>query len=175
MTELNEQTASDFRPVQIKRILIALDYDPTAQKVAETGYSLARALNAEVFLLHVVAETAYYSSLDYSPIMGFTGFPDPSLNINIEEVKMASQDFLDKSRLHLGDEKIKTVIAEGDFADSILQTARDLNADLVVLGTVSKRWLEKVIMGSVAEKVLQQSKIPVFIIPTKAPHANTVK
>ena len=58
----------------MKKILIALDYEPSAEKIAETGYAIATALNAEVILLHVVAEPAYYSSMEYSPIMGFSGF-----------------------------------------------------------------------------------------------------
>ena len=57
----------------MKKVLIALDYDPTAQKVAETGNLLAGSMNAEVILLHVISDPVYYSSMDYSPIMGFSG------------------------------------------------------------------------------------------------------
>lgn len=169
MTTFIENPGSKFTLKPMQRVLIALDYDPTAQKVAETGYSLAKAMNAEVILLHVVAEHGYYNGLDYSPIMGFTGFAnmDPALNINVDEVKIASLEFLEKTKIHLGDENIKTVVAEGEFADSIRETARIHNADLIVMGTVSKKWLEKAIMGSVAENVLRHSNIPVFIIPTK--------
>ena len=58
----------------MKKILIALDYDPTAQKVAETGHKLAKAMKAQTYLLHVVSDSTYYSSPNYSPIMGFEGF-----------------------------------------------------------------------------------------------------
>jgi len=58
----------------IKKVLIALDYNPTAQKVAEAGFSVAKTMNAEVILLHVVSEPVYYSSEEYSPIMGSNGF-----------------------------------------------------------------------------------------------------
>jgi nucleotide-binding universal stress UspA family protein len=58
----------------MKKILIAIDYNPTAQNIAQTGYSLAKSMNAEVTLLHVVADYTYYSSLDYSPILGFDSF-----------------------------------------------------------------------------------------------------
>lgn len=56
----------------MKKILIAIDYNPTATGIAESGYSLAKSMNAEVILLHVVADYTYYSSLDYSPVLGFT-------------------------------------------------------------------------------------------------------
>jgi nucleotide-binding universal stress UspA family protein len=50
----------------MKKVLIALDYNPTAQKVAEVGFSMAKAMNAEITLLHVIADPVYYSSPGYS-------------------------------------------------------------------------------------------------------------
>ena len=62
----------------MKKVLIAVDYDPTAQKVAETGFDLAKSMGAEIILLHVITEPIYYSSQDYSPILGFSGYMDMS-------------------------------------------------------------------------------------------------
>jgi len=154
----------------MKKILIALDYDPTAQKVAETGHKLAKAMNAQAILMHVISDASYYSSLNYSPIMGFGGFSSvDTIEINIaEELKKVAQNYLDKSKQHLGDDKIDTVVSNGDFGETILKTATDLNVDIIVMGTHSRRGLEKILMGSVAEKVLHHSLIPLFIIPTRA-------
>lgn len=58
----------------MKKILIALDYDPTAQKITAAGYELAKAMNAQSILLHVTSYATYYSSLNYSPIIGFDSF-----------------------------------------------------------------------------------------------------
>ncbi|MCX6252339.1 MAG: universal stress protein [Bacteroidetes bacterium] len=153
----------------MKKVLIALDYNPTAQKVAETGFSLAKAMNAEVILVHVISDPVYYSSAEYSPIMGFDGFMDtgPFQLDNVDGLKKASQHFLDKSKQHLGDKTIKTLVLEGDFAESILKTAKDLHVDIIVMGSHSRRWLEEILMGSVTEKVLHHSSVPLFIIPTK--------
>ncbi len=153
----------------MKKILIALDYNPSAEKIAETGYALAKATDAEVILIHVVAEPNYYSTLDYSPIMGYTGFssPDTMLLVDMEEVKNASRDFLEQSKKHLGDEGITTMVGEGDCAEAILKAGADLNVDIIVMGTHSRRGLDKILMGSIAEKVLHHSEIPLFIIPTK--------
>ena len=153
----------------MKKVLIALDYNPTAQKVAEAGYSLAKSMNAEVILLHVMTDPVYYSSLGYSPIMGFNGYIDmgPLELESIDGLKNASLKYLKKSKQHLGDEDIETVVAEGDFADAILKTAKDLHIDLIVMGSHSRRWLDQVLLGSVTEKVLHHTKIPLYIIPTK--------
>lgn len=43
-----------FEREKMNKILIALDYDPSAQKVAETGFSFAKAMKAEITLLHVM-------------------------------------------------------------------------------------------------------------------------
>ena len=158
----------------MKKVLIALDYDPTAQKVAETGYRLAKAMNARTALLHVISDPTYYSSLNYSPIMGFGGFSsvDTIQSDTTEELEKVAQNYLDTSKKYLGDEMIETVVKNGDFGETILQTATDLNADIIVLGTHSRRGWDKILMGSVAEKVLRHSLIPLFIIPTKSLEEN---
>jgi nucleotide-binding universal stress UspA family protein len=153
----------------MKKVLIALDYDPTAQKVAEEGFSFAKAMGAQVILLHVLADTVYYSSPEYSPIMGFAGYMDTSqfqLD-SIDGLKKASLHFLEKSKHHLGDETIQTLVKEGDIGDSILKTAKEMHADIIVVGSHSRKWLENIVMGSVAEKVLHHTTKPLFIIPTK--------
>ena len=154
----------------MKRILIALDYDPSAQKVAETGHKLAKAMKARTILLHVISDATYYSSLNYSPIMGFGGFStiDTVQTDTAEDLKKVAQNYLDKSKQHLGDEKIQTVVKNGVFGETILNTATELNVDIIVMGTHSRRGLEKILVGSVAENVLHHSSIPLFIIPTKA-------
>jgi nucleotide-binding universal stress UspA family protein len=101
--------------------------------------------------------------------MGFTGYMNTNpLDLNtIEVLKDASLKFLDKTRNHLGDTNIQTMVAEGDFADAILATAKSVHADIIVLGSHSRKWLENIVMGSVTEEVLRHTTIPLFIIPTK--------
>jgi nucleotide-binding universal stress UspA family protein len=154
---------------KVKKVLIALDYNPTAQKVAEVGFSLAKAMNAEIILLHVISDPVYYSSTEYSPIMGFNGFLETGqMQLDsIDGLKQAALHFLDKSRHHLGDKSIQTLVKEGDFAESILKAAKEYHADIIILGSHSRKWLENVVMGSVTEKVLRHTTIPLFIIPTK--------
>lgn len=143
----------------MKKVLIAIDYDQTSQKVAKAGFSMAKDMNAEVILLHVISNPVlYYSS--YAAMA-------PILINNTGELKAVSQKFLDKTKHDLGDETIQTIIYEGDTAESIMESAKKMKADIIVIGTHSRKWLENIIMGSVAEKVLKQANLPLFIIPTK--------
>jgi nucleotide-binding universal stress UspA family protein len=153
----------------MKKILIALDYDPPAQKIAETGYALAKDMNAEVILLHVVSEVAYYSALNYSPIMGYEGFNNLDMISmeNVGELRKAAGDYLDKSKQYLNDASIQTIIKEGDFAEGILEAAAEVNADIIVMGSHGRHGLDKMLLGSLAEQVLHKTNIPLLIIPTK--------
>jgi len=159
----------DTRTNKMKKVLIALDYNPTAQKVAEVGFSMAKSMNAEVILLHVITDPVFYSTAGYSPIMGFIGYMDmgPVQLDSVDGLKNASLQYLDKSREHLGDKSIQTIVKEGDFADAILESAKELHADIIVVGSHSRKWLENVLMGSVTEKVLHHTPLPLLIVPTK--------
>jgi len=169
MSDIEENQVPAFRIKPMKKVLIALDFDPTAKKVAEEGYSLALAMKAQAFLLHIIAGELYYSSLEYSPISGYSGFSnaDFTLMASSEGLANASQYFLDKMKSHLNDDTIQTIVGTGEFSDVILKTARDIHADLIVIGSHSRRWLEQILMGSVTEKVLHHTTVPLFIIPTK--------
>jgi nucleotide-binding universal stress UspA family protein len=153
----------------MKKVLIALDFDPTAELVAEAGYALAKSMNAQAILLHVTSDSAYYSSLNYSPVMGFDGFYglDPIQTGNVQALMSSAEDYLEKSKKHLGDETIQTVVKSGMPGETIVNTASELNADIIVMGTHSRSGLEKILVGSVAENVLHNSSIPLFIVPTK--------
>ena len=154
---------------KILKVLIALDYNPTAQKVAESGFSMAKAMKAEITLLHVISDPVYYYSTEYSPIMGFTDYMGiGAFQLDTADgLKKAAQHFLDKTIRFLDDAGIQTIVKEGDIADSILKTSKKLHVDVIVMGTHSRKWLENIVMGSVAEEVLNHSQIPLFIIPTK--------
>jgi len=153
----------------MKKILIALDYDPTAQKIAESGIKLAESMKARITLLHVIADPSYYSSLEYSPITGFAGYMDMNINQfdSPGSLQSASLKYLDKLRHHLGHKDIEIVVKEGDFAASILNTAKELHTDMIIMGSHSRNWLENIVMGSVTEKVLRSTEVPLIIIPVK--------
>jgi nucleotide-binding universal stress UspA family protein len=148
-----------MKTTKIQKVLIAMDYDETSQKVAEVGFSMAKALHAETILLHVISEQpVYYSTYTYMR----------ELRVDIlGDLKKSTQAYLDKSKKYLGDDSIKTVLKEGEIAETILNTAKELHVDIIVMGSHSRKWLENIIIGSEAEAVLKKTTIPLFIIPTK--------
>ena len=169
ITHGRERTFPGFKLSTMKKVLIGLDYDSSAEKVAEAGYAFAKAMDAEVILVHVVADSQYYASTEFSPIMGFSGFNDfdflqPDL---LNGLKKSSEKFLEASKKHLNDERIETMVLQGDVTESILAAADDRKADLIVMGSHSRKWLENIVLGSATSKVLHHTTIPLLVIPTR--------
>ncbi len=156
---------------QITKILIAVDYDPSAEKVAESGYSLAKSINAQVVLLFVISDKAFYTTAEAIPAAGVGAYLGviPMQFENIESLRNGAKDLLDKIKHALGNESISTLIEEGDTATSILDAAKATNADLIVMGSHSRKWLENIVMGSVTQEVVRKTTLPVYIIPVRKP------
>jgi len=109
--------------------------------------------------LHVISELpVYYSDSNYNHEFKVDMLGD---------LNKTTQAFLDKTKKHLGDEEVQTVLKEGEIADTILKTAKEMGANIIVMGSHSRKWLESIILGSQAEDVLTNSPIPVLIVPVK--------
>ena len=150
----------------MKKILIAIDYNPVSEKVANEGHELAKALGAEICLLHVVTDIRFYGT-EYPTFMGYHGADIPADSNFDGEIEKVAQNFLKTAAEHLGDPAVKTQLEEGDTAQCILNYAQQWKADMIVMGTHSHSALEKLMMGDVTAKVIKKTKIPVFLVPVK--------
>jgi nucleotide-binding universal stress UspA family protein len=149
----------------MKKVLVALDYNPSAEQIAEKANELAQSMNAELCLVHVVADASYYA-VDYSPIMGFGGFNTANNIEMVDELKKQAEHFLTAAAKHLGSNNIKTMVLEGDTASAILDYADEYNADVIVLGSHSLSAIDTLLLGNVAAKILKQTKKPLYIVPS---------
>lgn len=151
----------------MKKVLIAIDYNPSSQKVAESGYELAKLMGAEVCLIHVMSEMAHYG-MRYPTFMGYEGYDTGAVDIEmINEMQKVTEDYLKSAARHLNDPNVITHLAEGDAANVLLEYSEQWNADLLVMGTHSHSALEKLLMGTVASSVLEKTNIPVYMVPVK--------
>lgn len=147
----------------MKKILIVIDYNTCAQKIAETGFEYARIMNAETCIAHVIADIAYYP-MEYSPMMGFEGFSADGVFKSLEEQENEAERFLEAVINHLGDSNIKTKTLTGKTHEAILEYAGEYKADLIVMGANSHTGFDK-ILGDVTAKVIKHTETPVLIIP----------
>ena len=139
---------------KMKKIIIAVDNDPTSEKIALNGFQLGSQLNAEVALLSVVDLTMLITEGAVTP----KEFAD----ITINDYRKNQQMLIDTV---FKDYKVWTFVEEGIPYEVILNVAKEWDADLIVLGTHGRKGISHLIMGSVAEKIVRHSEIPVFIIP----------
>jgi len=151
----------------MKKVLIAIDESPIAQKIAKTGHALAKAMDAQTILLHVVSDVPFYSSLNYSPVISLDGLNNAIESVTWQQLEEVASNYLDNLKEVLGGQNIETLVKQGDFGNTILETAKEEGVNIIVMGTHNRRGLEKILVGSVAQKVLRHSLIPLFIVPTR--------
>lgn len=157
-----------YQNIQImKKILIALDYNPAAEQVAETGYAIAKSMQAQVNIVHVITEAAWYA-MDYSPIMGYQGGYTTGTNEVMQDIKKEAENFLTATVNHLGDKNIISTILDGDTSSAIIRHSNEWSADLIVLGSHSHHGIERLFSTDVANYIVKHSKVPVLIVPTES-------
>jgi nucleotide-binding universal stress UspA family protein len=65
---------------------------------------------------------------------------------------------------------VEKVVAEGDPSSEIIRLSSEMEVDVLVIASSGKGGMEKLFMGSVAEKVIRGSKVPVMMVPTNRDH-----
>ncbi len=145
----------------IRRILITTDFSDCSKEALQHAIYLARQLDAELYLLHVFEPPVYTQS--NLPTL------HPSVRQWIDDLRMAESRKFDAMAKEVGQEGIKLnpLFKEGTPFITVLQTAEAIQADLIVLGTHGRTGLDRLLMGSVAERVVRQAPCPVFIVRPK--------
>ncbi len=147
-----------------ERILIATDGSKNSKKAATTGIELAKLSGGEVTIVYVADINKYISSAGVTPPFGGIS-PDV-----IDNVAVRLKEAGEKATLELDEQakasgvKSKRLIVEGNPSNEILKIAGDNKIDVIVIGSIGKTGLEKFLMGSVAEKVVHNSKLPVLVV-----------
>ena len=154
-----------------KNILIATDLTPNSKHAFKHAVLLARHSMAKIHLLHVVPEVDSSFRSYVSSIMG-EGKLEEFESQHEDQARTKIRKELEAfAREELTDhpEDFKNIasvdVVHGHAVSQILQAADRLNVDVIVMGTHGKGALQHTFLGSVAEKVLQKSNKPVFVIP----------
>lgn len=143
------------------RILVALDLSTATERTLATTIKLARATQAEVWLLHVAA-----------PEPDFVGYTagSPVVRDQVAHEHRAEHRALQGHAQALRDLGIDTtaLLIQGPSAEVILGEAGRLAADLIVMATHGRGALMDLVVGSVSHAVLAGSRIPVLMVPARA-------
>lgn len=146
--------------MQIRRLLIPTDFSDLAEHTLDYTIGLAAALNASVELLHV----------HYLPALSLQGgdltMPvDPTLEAEYEAYAQQRLDRL-AEKYRASGVKVSARLLSGVPYAEIIRAAEDGGVDLIVMGTHGRTGLAHLLMGSVAERVVRGSPIPVLTVPS---------
>ena len=136
-------------------ILVPTDFSPTAQAALDLAVELARDSHALLTLVHAVELPVYsYDTLLAAPMDLYA------------PVRQAAQETLSKM---LGEVQKQvpgaaSILRPGRATDEIIDAVRTTGADLVVIGTHGRTGLTHLLLGSVAEKVVRASPVPVLTV-----------
>jgi|SRR5271157_19441 len=144
--------------LRIERILCPVDFSEYSVTAYDHAQSLARHYQAKLFLLHVVdiflPAYAYYAPATY-------------LDENFRRICANAQEQLQEFATSHTRNSVQPecLVHEGEVTDSVLSFAESQMVDLIVMGTHGLKGVDRVLLGSVAEKVLRKARCPVLVIP----------
>ncbi|TDG36465.1 universal stress protein [Pedobacter changchengzhani] len=140
--------------MEFHKILIAIDKSQSAEKVAKSGLELAKQFNSEIALVTIIDESANESG-DQPTAREIEDMRGHNLNHSQRQViEKVFKDF-----------PIKSFVEDGEPAQAIVKIAELWGADVIVMGTHGRKGLSHLIMGSVAEEVIRNSKKTMVVIP----------
>jgi nucleotide-binding universal stress UspA family protein len=143
-----------------KKIMIATDGSNPSYRAARLGIDLARIHGALVVAMYVVDVNRLIQLPGYT---GIPGLKDKLLGLMIEEGGHVTEEVEQMAKA--AGVACTKVVLRGHPSDELLRYSHESKADLLVMGSVGKSGLNRFLLGSVAEKVAQHSKVPVILVP----------
>lgn len=147
--------------ITFKRILCPVDFSDTSNHALEASIELAIKLGASLHLVHVYQYPAFSM-----PESDLATPVDLSLQ---EEYRKRLEQQLETLRESYTDQELTVTasLLEGVPYIEIVRYAEESSSDLIVMGTHGRTGLAHMLLGSVTERVVRSSKIPVLSVPTK--------
>ena len=142
-------------PFRIKRILVPIDFSDCSKKALQYALPLAREHQAALTLLYVVAPA--YAFGDNGGI-AYTALESEMRSSGEKEL---AKLVVDEVR---GEVPADATVRSGTPGANIIEVARSLPADLIVLSTHGRTGLKHVFLGSVVEQVVQRAPCPVLVV-----------
>jgi nucleotide-binding universal stress UspA family protein len=148
---MSATTQTQDVPLRISRILVATDFSDQASKALEWARTFAGALGAKLVLLHVIN---IFSLAETGCVMAGV---DP-----LHLVREQAQRYMDEVKRVVPD--AETLIREASPRPAIVDAALELDCQMIIMGTHGRSGLAHLLLGSVAEYVVRNSKVPVLTV-----------
>jgi nucleotide-binding universal stress UspA family protein len=142
------------------RILVAIDFADSTGYLLAIARNTARAMGAEVFLLHVAEPDPSFVGYEAGPQV-----VREQVAHEFREQHRALQAFADDLRAAAID--ATALLVQGPTAKTILGEAERLGAELIVMGTHGRSAVLDIVVGGVSHAVLRHSELPVLLVPMR--------
>ncbi len=141
-------------------ILVPYDFSPHSVFALQTAAELARAVSGRIHLLHVVQEPSVTYPSIATGVVTESGIPVGVL----EHARTALEEVGAEAKAEHPPTIVTRVIEASSAAAGIVAFAREIAADLIVMGTHGRTGMGHAFLGSVAERTLRQAECPVLTI-----------
>ncbi|CAM2058612.1 Universal stress protein [Desulfovibrionales bacterium] len=142
--------------IPIRKILCAVDFSDINSIIAEYAKYLAKAIKADLVVVYVVPSLSQY--------VGFH-VPNSSIENFVSEIVSGAESTMEAYlKENFIDFKVTGKVVIGCVAEKIISVAETENVDLVIMGTHGRKGINRILFGSVAEKVVKGSPWPVITI-----------
>ncbi len=140
--------------VQIKTIVCALDFSEVSPKVADYARTLAELCGARIVALYVAPSLTQYVEFHVQ-----ASYIDDFVTGIVSGATDTMESFIKE---YFPGVSVESRVVSGYAAEEIVSVADEVGADLIVLGTHGRKGIDKILFGSVAEKVIKTAKAPVL-------------
>ena len=141
----------------IQKILVPIDFSDYSKSALKYAVNFCKNCKADMFLIYVVEPVIY------PPDFSMGQIAIPSVNSEWDERARQELDKLAKEEIPSG-VSVKTIIKTGKPFLEIIETAGELDVDLIIIATHGRSGVEHILFGSTAEKVVRKAPCPVLTL-----------
>lgn len=143
--------------MEIKKILFTTDFSEGTAHAMKYAIGMAKQFGARLIILHVVHNIFAYPGLH---------IPHESFDIMNTELEDSAKKAMQRLCLTAGDscKDIDSTVVHGVPYEEILKYAADKKIDLLIIGTHGRKGLDRVLLGSTAERIVRSAQCPVLTI-----------
>lgn len=146
--------AEETPSLAMRRILVPVDFSDASKAAVRHAKEIAQPDEAKLDLLHVLEQVVYPSAYGV----------DPAHLATREVLARVEKTLGDIAREDGGYDRVQTSVKVGYAPLTILDYAEDNEVDLIVIATHGRTGFDRVLLGSVAERVIRRSPVPVFVV-----------
>lgn len=142
---------------KIEKILVPIDFSDYSKKALQYSVNIAKKFEADISLVYVI-EPAVYPA-DFS--MGQIAVPAADMDLH----ERAKEELKNLAAAEIGDDvSVEIILKTGKPFVEIIETATDIDADLIIIATHGHTGVEHLLFGSTAEKVVRKAPCPVLTL-----------